>query len=303
MRTARFDAKSCSLDEITAALDEQGYAVITGALSEAALGALRGELEPHFERRPDSRALFFGFHTKRIEGLLAKSATARDMALHSLVFAAAEHVLKPNCDSLQINLTQGIRINPGELAQILHPDSAMFPISNKPFEFMVNAMWAYSDFTAENGATRLVPGSHKWPEGRVPRPEETVSADMPAGSVLIYRGSLIHGGGANRTDAPRTGVAIGYSLGWLRQSENQYLSYPAEVARHFSEPLRRLIGYNVHRPNLGWVGGRDPTRLIDGTDAEEQGAEDFLTEAQQTLIREFRAGADAALTSHDLKAA
>lgn len=214
-----------------------------------------------------------------------------------------DHILSRNCDSFQINLTQGIRINPGEKAQIIHPDSALFPISNKPFEFQINAIWAYSDFTKENGATRIVPGSHKWEEGREPRPEEITCAEMPAGSVLIYAASLLHGGGANVTSTSRTGIAISYCLGWLRQSENQYLSYPPHIAKNFSEPLQRLIGYNVHRPNLGWVNGHDPITLITGENKEHLGAEDFLTPQQQELLKEYHDNHAVALTSHNLQAA
>ncbi len=211
--------------------------------------------------------------------------------------------LGPNCDSFQINLTQGIRINPGERAQIIHPDSALFPISHKPFEFIINALWAYSDFTKENGATQIVPGSHKWEEGRQPTPEEITYAEMPAGSVLIYAASLLHGGGANQTYAPRTGIAIGYCLGWLRQSENQYLSYPPPIACTFNEQLQRLIGYNVHRPNLGWVHGHDPITLLNGENNEHLGAEDFLTPEQKELLKEYYHNQQLALTSHNLKAA
>lgn len=281
--------------------DEQGYVILHNALQPEESIQLHSELEPHFEKRAECQALFFGFKTKRIEGLFSKSTVTQNMALHPHVLEVANYVLGANCDGIQINLTQGIRINPGEKAQILHPDSAMFPMANKPFEFQVNAIWAYSDFTKENGATQVVPGSHKWSEDRKPKPEEISYAEMPAGSVLIYSTSLLHGGGANVTNAPRTGIAISYCLGWLRQSENQYLTYPPEVAKNFSEPLQRLIGYNVHRPNLGWVNGHDPIDLIRGVDNSQAGAEDFLTPDQQALMKEYLRDTNLSLTSHNLK--
>lgn len=302
MQLAKFNATTCKPEEIIRSLDESGYVILTNVLSPSQLEQLYGELEPYFEQRPESQAHFFGFKTKRIEALLGKSSVVQQMAVHPLVKLAADHVLGKNCDSYQINLTQGIRINPGEKAQILHPDSAMFPIENKPFEFIMNAIWAYSDFTKENGATQIVPGSHKWHRDRLPKPEEIAYAEMPAGSLLIYAASLLHGGGANVTeDHPRTGIAMGYCLGWLRQSENQYLSYPPEVARHFSEELQRLIGYNVHKPNLGWVHGHDPMTLITGEDTSRIGAEDFLTEAQKELLAEYRRNESLALTAHNLE--
>jgi ectoine hydroxylase-related dioxygenase (phytanoyl-CoA dioxygenase family) len=303
MELARFDARRCRPGDLTEALDTQGYAILTEALEPEALTALQNELEPHFAARAVSRALFFGMNTKRIEALFAKSRVSRDMATHPLVLQAADHLLGPNCDRYQINLTQGIRINPGEAAQILHPDSALFPLSHKPYEFVMNALWAYSDFTAQNGATVIVPGSHRWEEGRQPEPQEITQAAMPAGSVLLYAASLLHGGGENRTHAPRTGIAVGYCLGWLRQSENQYLSYPPEIARDFPEALQELIGYRVHRPNLGWVHGHDPIALLRGVEHRGEGAEDFLTDEQTRLLREYRENQSLALTSHNLKAA
>ncbi|MDX2073941.1 MAG: phytanoyl-CoA dioxygenase family protein [Alphaproteobacteria bacterium] len=298
-----FDTTHTNKNEILESLDHNGYVIIKNALQVGSLKQLQIDLEPHFEMRPDSKAHFFGFKTKRIEALFSKSVVAQDMATHPLIYELVHHVLGANCDSIQINLTQGIRINPGEHAQILHPDSALYPISNKPFEFIMNAIWAYSDFTKDNGATQLVPGSHKWVEGREPKADEVVYAEMPAGSVLVYAASLLHGGGANISQQPRTGIAIGYCLGWLRQSENQYLSYPPAIAKTFPEELQHLIGYNVHRPNLGWVNGHDPKILLTEENYDNVGAEDFLTPQQKALMEDYRRNQDLALTSHNLQAA
>lgn len=300
MKLASFEANNCKASDITSAMDESGYAIVKNALTRDALQHLHSDLEPHFEHRETSKALFFGFNTKRIEALFSKSVIAQQMAVHPMVLAASDHILGPNCNGFQINLSQGIRINPGEKAQILHPDSALFPISNKPFEFQVNAIWAYSDFTWDNGATVIVPGSHKWPEDRKPQKDEITYAEMPAGSVLIYAASLLHGGGANITTKARTGIAISYCLGWLRQSENQYLSYPPDVAKSFSTDLQRLIGYCVHKPNLGWVHGHDPMDLLTGADNSNLGAQDFLTDQQKDFMEIFHQGREEALTSHNL---
>jgi len=302
MGNTYFQANDFNKTELFNTIDEMGYVILLGVLSKEKLEILHNELEPHFEKRADSNAIFFGSKTKRIETLFTKSLIAQEMATNDIVLSIAEHVLSQNCDSFQINLTQGIRINPNEKAQILHPDSAMFPIPNKQFEFQVNAIWAYDEFTKENGGTRIVPGSHKWQEGRIPTPEEIKYAEMPAGSVLIYAASLLHGGGENISTTYRTGIAISYCLGWLRQSENQYLSYPPNIAKNFSEQLQRLIGYNVHRPNLGWVHGHDPINLISGISAEHLGAEDFLTPQQQELLTAHYRNSELALTSHNLKA-
>ena len=124
-------------------------------------------------------------------------------------------------------------------------------------------MWALSDFTADNGGTQLVPGSHQWPDDRTPHAHEVINAEMSAGSVLIYLGGTLHGGGENVSATARTGLALQYSLGWLRQEENQYLAHPPEVAKNFSETLRRLIGYNYGGSYLGFVNGDDPHRLFE----------------------------------------
>jgi ectoine hydroxylase-related dioxygenase (phytanoyl-CoA dioxygenase family) len=300
MKLAKLDAKSSSINDVSKIIDEQGYVILENAIDPRHLNQLRGELEPYFEERNVCQAPFFGFNTKRIEALFAKSNTAQLMAVDSLVLKTVDHILGNNCDSFQINLTQGIRINPGEKAQIIHPDSALFPISDKPFEFQVNTIWAYTDFTKENGATVIVPGSHKWAEGRKPEPDEIGYAEMSAGSVLIYGACLLHGGGANVTNQHRTGIVISYCLGWLRQSENQYLSYPPEIAKTFSPELQRLIGYNVHRPNLGWVHGHDPIDLLTNKDNRSAGAEEFLTAEQNILLAEYHDGEKVALTSHNL---
>jgi ectoine hydroxylase-related dioxygenase (phytanoyl-CoA dioxygenase family) len=303
MNLTRFDLNHATIEDINAAMDEFGYVILDNALSAAHVEKLKDELEPHFAKRADCQAHFFGFKTKRIEALFAKSKITQHMAVHPTVLAVTDHILGAKCDSFQVNLTQGIRINPGEKAQIIHPDSALFPISNKPFEFQVNTIWAYSSFRKENGATQLVPGSHKWPEGRTPQPHEITYAEMDPGSVLIYAASLLHGGGANVTQEPRTGIVVSYCLGWLRQSENQYLSYPPAIAKTFGEQLQRLIGYNVHKPNLGWVHGHDPMDLLTGKDNSQIGAEEFLTQEQVKLMEEYYATGNAALTSHNLQEA
>lgn len=300
MNNAYFDANTCNIDDVISTIDELGYVILENAINKNSIKQLHKELEPHFTKRAVSNAHFFGFNTKRIEALFSKSKAVQNMATNSHVLDIVDHILGGHCDSFQINLTQGIRINPNEKAQILHPDSAMFPIPNKPFEFMVNALWAYSDFIKDNGATIIVPGSHKWVEGREPQPHEITYAEMKQGSVLIYAASLLHAGGANVTNEARTGIALSYCLGWLRQSENQYLSYSIEEARQFSPALQELIGYNVHKPNLGWVHGHNPLDLLLGVDNSEVGAEDFLTDEQNHLLEAYRSGNAIALTSHDL---
>ena len=130
-------------------------------------------------------------------------------------------------------------------------------------------MWAMSEFTEENGATRVIPGSNKWEDKLRPTNDQTVAAEMPKGSVLLYLGSLYHGGGANRSDRPRRGINVGYTLSWLRQEENQYLACPPDVARELPEALARLAGYQRGAYALGYYGDlRDPFDAVRGDHAD-----------------------------------
>jgi ectoine hydroxylase-related dioxygenase (phytanoyl-CoA dioxygenase family) len=127
-------------------------------------------------------------------------------------------------------------------------------------------MWALDDFTEENGATRVIPGSHRWADKLRPSGEQTVPAEMAKGSVLFYVGSLYHGGGANRTAVPRRGINVGYTLSWLRQEENQYLACPPDVARTLPVELAKLIGYRRGAYALGYVGDlQDPMEILHPT--------------------------------------
>jgi ectoine hydroxylase-related dioxygenase (phytanoyl-CoA dioxygenase family) len=205
-----------------------------------------------------------------------------------------DHFLLKGCRGYHLNLTQAIQIGPGEPQQVIHRDDLMFNFTHPDFEAMINTMWAVDDFTAENGATHVVPGSHKWPLDRQAQPHEEVQGVMKAGSVLIWLGSLQHGGGANRTSRPRTGVVHSYNLGWLRQAEPQYLAVPREIARTLPERLQRVLGYFVHEPNLGSVEGQDPIGLLNGKLTVNGHFTEFLPEEVRPLLAEHRARLKAA---------
>jgi hypothetical protein len=275
---------------INDSLDRDGAVIITGLLSPAALRQLHDELDHKFDEAAFCIGEFYGSTTKRLHSLIAKSAVCRDMILMPSVLGAVNHVLGRHCDKIQVNLTQGIQIWPGERAQVPHRDDSMFPIATKPCEFMVNAMWAYSPFTRDNGATMVVPGSHRWDPQRVPRAEHITHAEMDPGDVLIYLGSLIHAGGANTSTEPRTGIALSYCLGWIRQSENQYFAVPPHIARTFAKELQDLLGYCVQRPNLGMVEGNEPNVLFHEPDLTNLVTRDWLTPDQNEQLRRYHAG-------------
>ena len=186
----------------------------------------------------------------------ARSTRSR---LHPLVLGVLDRVL----GHYQLSAPAGIAIGAGETAQPLHPDDAIYPLARPHAELVVNVMWPLEDFTVANGATRIVPGSHRWTD-RQPGPDtSTVAIEMPAGTALLYLGSVWHGGGANQTERKRLGVVLHYAVAWLRPVENHVLAVPPEVARALPERLQELLGYNICPPFIGYVDGRHPRKLIE----------------------------------------
>jgi ectoine hydroxylase-related dioxygenase (phytanoyl-CoA dioxygenase family) len=249
------------------ALAREGCAVVERLVPRAVLDRVRAELRPYLEATPVGPDEFSGRHTRRTGGLVARSPTARDVVLHPLVLDTVRAVLK-HATTYQLHLTQVIAVGPGAERQMIHRDQWAFDFFPFPtgYEVQCNTLWAMTDFTAENGATRLVPGSHRLEGRREFAEADTAAAEMAAGSVLFYTGSLYHGAGANRSGEVRYGLNITYAVSWLRQEENQYLSVPADVARGLPEPLLRLLGYARGAYALGYVDDlRDPLDVLRGT--------------------------------------
>lgn len=249
---------SATVDEVVETLERDGYAIVEGLLSPAEAQAKREDLQRILKTTLTGRNDFEGFQTQRIYALYAKTRAFDEPAIHPLVLGTLDRVLH----SYQLSAPQGIQIGPGETAQNLHRDDGVYPIARPHQELVVNTMWALDDFTEANGATHVVPGSHKWVD-RTPEPGmATTRAVMPAGSVMFFVGSVFHGGGANTTDRPRLGVILEYTAGWLRQQENQYLAVPKDTARTLPQRLQELLGYNVHGNLIGNVDGRHPLKVL-----------------------------------------
>ena len=234
--------------EVVTALERDGACVVLNQASAEIIDAVNADFRAPFDdlgRFDESD--FNGYKTLRIGGILGISKAAAELVEHPRVLAAADAVLLPNCANYQIGSLSGIEIWPGESDQELHLDDSMYPLSLPDTQLQISAMWALNDFTADNGATRVVLGSHnKLPPARDDMDyfgEDIVQAVMPRGSVLLYLGTTVHGGGANRSEAPRAGLINTYSLGWLRQEENQYLNVPREVAMTHSKTIQHLMGY------------------------------------------------------------
>jgi ectoine hydroxylase-related dioxygenase (phytanoyl-CoA dioxygenase family) len=243
-------------------IDRDGYTIVEGVLSGAEADALAAELA-----RLDAALgigfgtnSFEGFRTRRIYNLLAHGARWEAIPVHPRVLPIVEGVLDAGC---LVSSLSSIAIGPGEDAQPIHADDQLLPLPKPHVATVCNTMWALTDFSEANGATRLVPGSHRADHSPAyGRAYDSIPAEMAKGSVLVWHGSLWHGGGANRTGATRIGIAMNYCAGWVRQQENQQLGIPRAVARGFSPRLRELVGYGVYRGLVGHIDKRSPAELL-----------------------------------------
>jgi ectoine hydroxylase-related dioxygenase (phytanoyl-CoA dioxygenase family) len=256
--------RTTSAEEIAGALAEDGAAIVDRLVEPEILDRAQQELDPFIAATAFGPDDFAGHRTKRTGGLIARSNTCRDLVVHPLVVGAVDKVLS-HSSGFQLHLTQIISIDPGEPAQKIHRDQwafAFFPFP-KGYEVSCNTLWAMTDFTEENGATRVIPGSHRFDDRLELDGAETIPAEMEKGSVLLYTGSLYHGAGANRSDRTRRGANLTYSVSWLRQEENQYLAVPLEIARTLPLDLLRLMGYSRGAYALGYVDDlRDPIEVV-----------------------------------------
>jgi Phytanoyl-CoA dioxygenase (PhyH) len=287
-------AGTAALDDVTAVIERDGGVIVEGLVPRPALAGLWEDLGPRLAAVGWGQDDFSGSRTRRVGAIFAHTRHAVDVVTHPLFLGAAEHFLQlpvaswlgeertQTTASIQIGGTQAIQIHPGEGAQGLHRDDLVFQWRHPTYgrEARVQAMIALSDFTADNGGTLVVPASHRWDDDRIPRRSEAVPAEMAAGSALIFLGSTYHAGGANRSDAARTGLTITLDLGFLRQEENQYLVVPRDVVRGYPERVQRLLGYNACPPLMGWVeiDGQmnDPHVLLEGWGAGGPSAADMF---------------------------
>ncbi len=249
-----------SPSKVVACLERDGAVVVADMIDRATRDAVMRELAPHLEIVDPDASInkayeadggssdFYPGKTKRITALVARSETFRTFVAHPLMLSACDAILKPNCVHYQVHATAALKIGPGAREQVLHREEEpyqFFKVLPRP-HMILASMWAITDFTEANGGTLIVPGSHLWPAGRTAHREEVVAAAMSAGSVLLWMGGTLHGAGANRTDDWRYGIFLSYSLGWMRQEENQYVDVPYDVARTLTKEVRDLVGYRMH---------------------------------------------------------
>ncbi|ATP19893.1 MULTISPECIES: phytanoyl-CoA dioxygenase family protein [Sphingobium] len=272
----------------------QGYYIIPKAIASDEVEALTSDLAEDFDATHLSSGPFYGNDTRRFGSLLSRSDRTKAFVQHPTILAIMQKILGPWCDHFSLNLTQAIELMPGSIEQVPHRDQDMWPCSRfvdsaLQVEFLVNVMWPFTPYTKENGATQVWPGSHRRLDEMLIDPTQAIVAEMEPGSALLFLGSTLHAGGANRSALPRRGMIISYTLGWLKPYELQWLAYPPEVARTFDADLTDLLGYRIHRPNLGNYEGRCPSHLLRETE-RKSGAIDMLAPEHHALIETFRAG-------------
>lgn len=251
-----------AIDRHLQRIQEDGYTIIENAIEPDLIDGLNEALLriEHDRCLKPGGNRFEGHHTIRIYNLLAEGSVFQHVPVHPNLLPIVEQVLDPGC---LVSSLSSISIDPGEAAQPLHVDDTLYSLPRPHDAIVCNSMWALTDFTEENGATRIVPGSHL----QTQRPEygesyATQAAEMPKGSLLIWNGSLWHGGGANHSTERRVGIAMNYCAGFLRQQENQQLGIPGHIAATFSDRLLQLVGFGTYKHLIGHIDKQSPAQAL-----------------------------------------
>jgi ectoine hydroxylase-related dioxygenase (phytanoyl-CoA dioxygenase family) len=250
-------------DERAEAIRRDGYVVVRDLLSPGEVAEIRESLAPWLREQHFGRNDFEGFRTERVYALLAKAPPVARIVEHPEVLAVLDRLLTPH---YRLSACLAIQVHPGETPQGWHADDAYVLIPRPRPMMGVSAIWAFDDFTGENGATEVIPGSHRWGADERPADDDPrrVVVQMPAGSAVIFAGTLVHRGGAHRGTATRLAITPQYCEPWIRQIENLPLAVPPELARNYSDRVQALLGYDIFEPTfIGYVDGMHPKRLLD----------------------------------------
>jgi len=267
-------AADTPLSQLLRQLDDDGYVIMPSLLPGAQVRAIRDALAPHLQRQRLGRNDFEGYDSERVYALLAKSPVFGELAAHPLVLDVCEAILGPN---FMLSACLAINSHPGENAQPLHYDDIFYKVPRPRPPYGVSAFWAIDEFTDRNGATEIIPGSHKWGDEpiaglaesfvngqRVPVVDhpDLEKAVMPSGSLMLAYGTLWHRGGANRSAASRLAITPQYCVAWGRQIESMLLSVPSHVVASYPERVQQLLGYSIHPPFMGHVNGMHPIKTL-----------------------------------------
>jgi ectoine hydroxylase-related dioxygenase (phytanoyl-CoA dioxygenase family) len=257
MTTTATDTRQAELE----ALASEGFVVLERILSSTEISSFRNALNPYLQGQHYGRNRFEGLRTQRVYALLAKDPLFAEVVAHPRVLRLLDALLEPN---YLLSAALAIHLGPGEDVQPFHYDDGSYHVPRPRQAIGGSAIWALDDFTAANGATEVIPGSHRWGNERPPADDQRAQTIvMPAGSVVIFQGTLWHRGGANRTDRPRLAITPQYCQPWARQLENMALAVPLEAAARYPRRVQEMLGFSIHAPLMGYVDGMHPARLID----------------------------------------
>jgi ectoine hydroxylase-related dioxygenase (phytanoyl-CoA dioxygenase family) len=238
-----------------------GYVVVPDLADADTIGQIRDQLAPHLAQAPFGRNDFEGFRSQRLYALLGKAPAVAALVEHPRVLAILDACLQP---AYLLSANIAINVHPGETTQLLHADDAYCAMPRPRAAVGVSAIWAIDEFTADNGATQIIPGSHAWASTICDANDPRVrTIEMSPGSVLVFLGTTLHRGGANRTTRTRLAITPQYCEPWIRQIENMSLAIPPPAAATLPRRVQELLGYSIYPPFIGYVDGVDPRRLLD----------------------------------------
>ncbi|MGF6888263.1 ectoine hydroxylase-related dioxygenase (phytanoyl-CoA dioxygenase family) [Nocardia sp. GAS34] len=262
-----YPVDDAGVDDIASALKTHGLAIVTNVLDSDTVSKLMNTIEPEFSADDFRPSDGEKYTVQAVPGLLGIDPIyAETLLLNSIFLSVADRILAPRCHNYRVQISTGMRIPAGGVNQFLHREMDIYrpflPYDTVQAEYVLFAMWAGTDFTLENGATRMVPGSHLWDEQRSAQEHEIVRAEMPSGSVAMWLGTTLHAGAANKTRSPRTGFICALGVDWLVQQENQLITIPPEAARKLPEKAQRLLGYQAS-PMYGWARGMRSDNLLE----------------------------------------
>lgn len=255
------------------AYEADGYVVLENLLSSAELNEIRRELARLLNEGPLGRNEFEGTRTQRVYTLVARGKAFERLAEHPAIVSKLDELLLPN---FLLTASQAIAIAPGETPQPTHTDDSFYIVPRPRPAISVSTMWAIDDFTADNGATEMIAGSHRWADDElmnmyVGDDQVTLAPKyqpllrpliMPAGSCALFAGTLVHRGGQNRSAAVRTAISNQYCEPWARTQENFFLSIPTRKVAHMSPRVQSMLGYSIHPPFMGQVTARHPLKVL-----------------------------------------
>ena len=281
-----------STDTNLACYEERGFVILPDVLDAHALRALRDALQPYLDLGEQGRNDFEGERTQRIYSLVGRGPVFEATAEHPAVLALMDQLLAPG---FLLTASQAISIQPGESPQPLHYDDTFYALPRPRPAVSVSTIWALDDFTGVGGGTEVIPGSHHWSDEQVANTyrtdpnlkieaaleEQLVPIEMSAGSLVVFAGTLLHRGGANRSSSTRRSFSHQYCEPWARQQENFTLSIPHERAREMSPRLRQLLGYSIHPPFMGQIAARHPEKALANDYVNSLVADDEAIEARR----------------------